>query len=230
MVFFFYGNTPLKKILHLANKYMPVENQFVTGLDSIAARRALPLRPSNPAKQVKIDKDLHQTHVVVGGKTYSAFDKRRTGLYLLNNILGGPGMNSRLNVSLREKRGLVYSVESGLTSYTDTGLFTIYFGCDRESENKCLSLVRKELKRLRDNPLSTSQFAAAVKQWKGQLGIMSDQSENQALGLGKSFLRFNRYDDLPEVYRKIDALTANQLLEIANEIYEEKQLSTLVYQ
>lgn len=227
MVFFFYGNTPFKKILRLANKYMSFENQSIT---IVRERHALPIRLSNPAKQVKIDRDLHQTHVVVGGKTYPVFDERRTGLYLLNNILGGPGMNSRLNISLREKHGLVYSVESGLTSYTDTGLFTIYFGCDRESEAKCLNLTRKELKQLKNNRLSTSQFTAAVKQWKGQLGIMSDQSENRALGLGKSFLRFNKYDDLPEVYRKIDALTADLLLEIANEIYDESQLFTLIYQ
>jgi len=223
MVFFFYGNTPFKKILRLANKYMLIENQFISNMH----RKAPAV---NSAKQLKIDKNLHQTHVVVGGKTFSIFDERRIGLYLLNNILGGPGMNSRLNVSLREKRGLVYSVESGLTSYTDTGLFTIYFGCDRESERKCLDLVHKELKRMRENKLSGSQFAAAVKQWKGQLGILSDQSENLALGLGKSFLRFNKYDDLPEVYRKIDALSANQLLEIANEIYEENRLFTLIYQ
>jgi predicted Zn-dependent peptidase len=223
MVFFFYGSTPFKKVLRLANKYMLAENQSVINI-----HRKVP--SSNPAKQVIIDKNLHQTHVVIGGKTHPIFDERIIGLYLLNNILGGPGMNSRLNVSLREKNGLVYSVESGLTCYTDTGLFTIYFGCDRESENKCLSLVQKELKRLRNNQLSTSQFNAAVKQWKGQLGIQSDQNENIALGLGKSFLRFNKYDGLPEIYRKIDALTANHLLEIANEIYDEDRLSTLIYQ
>jgi len=223
MIFFFYGNTPFKKILRLASKYMLVENQSVTNM-----HRKAPV--FNPAKQVRIDKDLHQTHVVMGGKTFSIFDERRIGLYLLNNILGGPGMNSRLNISLREKQGLVYSVESGLTLYTDTGLFTIYFGCDRESESKCLNLVHKELKQLRENKLSTSQFTAAVKQWKGQLGIRNDQSENLALRLGKSFLRFNKYEDLPEVYRKIDALTANQLLEIANEIYDENLLFMLIYQ
>ncbi|MDR2621846.1 MAG: insulinase family protein [Dysgonamonadaceae bacterium] len=223
MVFFFYGNTPFKKILHLANKYMSIENQSVTTIN-----REAPLFKS--PKQIIIDKNLHQTHVVVGGKTYSVFDERRTGLHLLNNILGGPGMNSRLNMSLREKHGLVYSVESGLTSYTDAGLFTIYFGCDRESESQCLSLTYKELKRLRDNKLSTSQFAAAIKQWKGQLGIMSEQRESLALRLGKSFMRFNNYDDLPEIYRKIDALTANRLLEIANEVYDENRLFRLIYQ
>jgi predicted Zn-dependent peptidase len=223
MIFFLYGNVPFKKILRLANKYMLNGNKTVTTVN-----RKIPA--FNSPKQIKINKDLHQTHVVIGGKTYSIYDERRTGLYLLNNILGGPGMNSRLNISLREKHGLVYSVESGLTTYTDAGLFTIYFGCDRESENKCLSLIYKELKRLKDRKLSDSQFAATVKQWKGQLGIMRDQSENLALGLGKSFLRFDKYDDLPEIYRKIDALTAGQLLEIANEIYDENQLFMLTYQ
>lgn len=152
------------------------------------------------------------------------------GLCLLNNILGGQGMNSRLNVSLREKQGLVYTVEAGLTSYTDTGIVTIYFGCDSESKDKCLQLTHKELRRLRENKLSGVQFAAAVKQWKGQLGISGDHNESAALRMGKSFLHFNQYDNLPQVYQKIDTLTADQLLEIANEIYEEKQLFSLIYQ
>jgi predicted Zn-dependent peptidase len=223
MVFFFYGNTPFKKILRLANKYMLTENQSVT-----AVNRKSPA--FNPPRQIRTDKNLHQTHVVVGGKTRPASDDRQAGLHLLNNILGGPGMNSRLNISLREQHGLVYSVESGLTAYTDVGFFAVYFGCNRESESRCLSLIHKELKRLRNNKLSTSQFAAAVKQWKGQLGIMSEHRESLALGLGKSFLRFNKYDDLPEIYRKIDALTANRLLEIANEIYDESRLFMLIYQ
>ncbi|MDR0733919.1 MAG: insulinase family protein [Dysgonamonadaceae bacterium] len=221
MVFFFYGNTPFRKILRLADKYMQIENRPASVVD-----RKTP--SFNSPKHVGINKNLHQTHVVVGGKTWSVFDERRTGLYLLNNILGGQGMNSRLNMSLREKHGLVYSVESEVISYTDAGFFTVYFGCDRKSESQCLSLTYKELKRLRDNKLSTSQFAAAVKQWKGQLGIMSEHGENLALGLGKSFLRFNKYDGLPEIYRKIDALTAGQLLEIANEIYDEGRLWGLV--
>lgn len=223
MVFFFYGSTPFKKILRLANKYMLTGNRSVT-----AVNRKTP--SCNPPGQVRIDKNLHQTHIIVGGKTWPVFDERQTGLHLLNNILGGQGMNSRLNVSLREKHGLVYSVESGLTSYTDAGFFTIYFGCDRESESRCLNLTYKELQRLRNNKLSTSQFAAAVKQWKGQLGIMSEQHESLALGLGKSFLRFNKYDNFPEIFRKIDALTVNRLLEIANEIYDENRLFRLIYQ
>ena len=224
LIFFSYGKTPFPKIIRYVTKYLP-ENRMKT---VAAKQRSCP--DLLPAKQITKDKTLHQTHVVIGGKAYSAFDDKRIGLFLLNNILGGPGMNNRLNLSLREKYGLVYTVEAGVNSYTDTGIFTIYFGCDRESKDKCLHLTLKELKRLRDNKLSGSQLAAAVKQWKGQLGISSEQKENTALRMGKSFLHFDRYESLPQVYQKIDALTADYLLEIANEIYGERTLFRLIYQ
>jgi predicted Zn-dependent peptidase len=223
-IFFFYGKTPFNKLLRLANKYL---SQPV-GVQGKKLNRITP--KVNSAIQIEKNKDLHQSHVIVGGRGYSIHDEKRMGLYLLNNILGGPGMNSRLNVSLREKHGLVYDVESGLTTYTDTGAFTIYFGCDHESKDKCLKLTHKELQRLRDNKLSGSQFAAAVKQLKGQLGISCDNNEHIALGMGKSFLHFNRYDSLAELYQKIDALTPNQLLEIANEVYDEKNLFRLTFE
>lgn len=224
MIFFSYGKTPFKKIVRLAEKYiLATKNNAPAPL-----KRIIPV--INPAQRIEIDKKLHQTHVVIGARAYSTFDNKRMGLCLLNNILGGQGMNSRLNVSLREKQGLVYTVEAGLTSYTDTGIVTIYFGCDSESKDKCLQLTHKELRRLRENKLSGVQFAAAVKQWKGQLGISGDHNESAALRMGKSFLHFNQYDNLPQVYQKIDTLTADQLLEIANEIYEEKQLFSLIYQ
>ncbi|RXZ25824.1 insulinase family protein, partial [Fusobacterium necrophorum] len=125
-----------------------------------------------------LSKDTHQAHVMMGSRGYNAYDDRRTALYLLNNILGGPGMNSRLNVSLRERRGLVYTVESNLTSYTDTGAFCIYFGTDPEDLATCLKLTHKELKRLRDVKLTPSQLAAAKKQLIGQIGVASDNHEN----------------------------------------------------
>jgi len=223
MIFFFYGKTPFDRIKRLANKY------FLYG-ESRTKSLLNRIKPEvGTAKKIEQKKDLFQSHVIIGGRGYDNSHKNRIGLYLLNNILGGPGMNSRLNISLREKEGLVYTVESGLTSYTDCGLFSIYFGCDHESKSRCIRLVRKELKRLRDQKLTTSQFSSVVKQLKGQLGISSDQSENLALRIGKSFLHFNRYDNLPEVYKKIDELTSSQLLEIANEIYDEESLSELIY-
>ena len=224
MVFFSYGKTSFSRIRKYVEKYLPAN--FSADPDHL--HRCCP--KLLPAETVVQNKNLHQTHVVTGGRAYGLFDEKRMGLLLLTNILGGPGMNSRLNVSLREKYGLVYTVEAEVLSYTDTGVFTVYFGCDPESMEQCLHLVRKELKRLRDKQLSGSQFAAAVKQWKGQLGIASEHKENVALRLGKNFLHFNRYDSLPQTYQKIEALTAEGLLEIANEIYEEKRLFSLIYQ
>jgi Predicted Zn-dependent peptidases len=223
MVFFFYGNATVKKVIRLADKYFS---------DVAAGSRA----PSNrvepaiiPASRLTESRNLHQTHVMIGAKGYSLYDKKRIGLYMINNILGGPGMNSRLNLSLREKHGLVYTVESGITSYTDTGIVNIYFGCDEESREQCIRLVNKEIRRLRDNRLSTSQFASAVKQWKGQLGISTDNRENRALSMGKAFLRYGRFDSLEDIYQKIDVLTPSLLQEIANEVFDEKKLFGLIF-
>ncbi|GHU69159.1 peptidase M16 [Bacteroidia bacterium] len=224
MIFFFYGKTPFAKIQSLAEIFFS------------ALRPLKPLKTHRKAPQTlfpikeKADKTLHQSHVILGNRAYSMHSKQRMGLYLLNNLLGGPGMNSRLNVSLREKNGLVYSVESNMTAYSDTGLFHIYFGCDSDSVDKCLRLIHKELRQLCESGLSATQLHAAQKQLKGQLGVASDHRENIALGMGKSLLHFNKYDPLQEVYRKIDALTSKQLLEIANEIFDEKQLFQLIFE
>ena len=223
LVFFSYGKTPFSKITRLVNKYMLQDKHH----PSLSLSRKAPEKIT--AQQKRKNKKLHQAHVIVGSRGYSLFNEKRIGLYFLNNILGGPGMNSRLNISLREKHGLVYTVESGLTSYTDTGVFSIYFGCDPESIDKCLELTHKELKRLRDTQLTTSQLSAATKQLKGQMGIASDNSENVALSMGKSFLHLNRYDSLQQVYQKIDALTTVQLLKIANEVFDENDLFRLEY-
>ena len=149
---------------------------------------------------------------------------------LILNILGGPGMNSRLNISLREKRGLVYNVESNLTSYTDTGTFCIYFGCDLHDADHCISLVHKELKKIRNNALTELQLAAAKKQIIGQIGVAGDNFENNALNMGKCFLHYHTYEEKEEVFKRIDNLTSSQLLDIANEMFAEDYLSTLIYQ
>jgi predicted Zn-dependent peptidase len=165
----------------------------------------------------------------MGRCSYAAGDERRTALYLLNNMLGGPGMNSLLNVSLRERRGLVYNVESNLTSYTDTGVFSIYFGSDPDDAEMCLKLVRKELRRLCERRLSAVQLAAARKQLIGQIGVASDNNENNALGMGKHFLHYNRYEQPEEIFRRIEALIPDTLWEVANEMLGEAGLSELKY-
>ena len=223
MVFFFYGKMPLKKFTRLAHKYFSEKPTVNFPNRKRTTPESLP-----PQKEI-INKDLYQSHVMIGSLGYNYYNKNRLGLYLLNNILGGPGMNSRLNVSLREKNGLVYNIESGLTNYSDTGVFSIYFGTDHDSVDKCIKLTYKELKKLRDNKLSSSQLHTSIKQLKGQLGISSDNKENVALNIGKSFLHFNKYDSLENIYSKLDVLTNSQLLEIANDVFAEEKLFLLRY-
>ena len=180
-------------------------------------------------ERLVVPKDTHQAHVMIGSRGYNAYDDKRTALYLLNNILGGPGMNSKLNVSLRERRGLVYNVESNLTSYTDTGAFCIYFGTDIEDMDTCLKLTYKELKRMRDVKMTSSQLAAAKKQLIGQIGVASDNFENNALGMAKTYLHYHKYESSEVVFKRIETLTAEQLMEVANEMFAEEYLSTLIY-
>ncbi len=222
MVFFVWGNFDFKYIIRLADKLL----KDVPAV-SVDNRRVPPLQYV-PSKLI-IPKDTHQVHVALGGCGYSAYNEKRTVLYLLNNILGGPGMNSRLNVSLRERRGLVYNVEANLTSYTDTGIFCIYFGTDPDDFDVCMRLVMKELKHLRDIKMSSLQLAIAKKQLIGQIGVSSDNNENNALGLAKTFLHYNRYETMDSVCKRIEKITSDHLLEVANEMLDESNLSTLVY-
>ena len=185
----------------------------------------MPTCPSNSP----YTKDTHQAHVMIGGRGYNAYDERRTGLYLLNNILGGPGMNSRLNVSLREKRGLVYNVESNLTAYTDTGTFCIYFGCDQEDADYCTELVHKELKKVM-RPSAYSHTTTRCQKTNHRTNRSSKwQLWKQCTRYGKMFLHYKRCEGKEEVFRRIESLTSAQLLDIANEMFSAERLSILSY-
>jgi len=151
-------------------------------------------------------------------------------LFLLNNILGGPGMNSRLNISLREKHGLVYNVESNITTYTDTGLYSIYFGTDPKNKEQVIQLVNKELSKLRKNQLSYLQLSRAKKQVFGQMVLSNENKEGLFLGLGKSFLHYNRYDSLPEIFQKIERVTPQLIQETAIEVFAPERLFWLVFE
>lgn len=223
MVFFSMGRIPFKKIVQMAETMLSGITFPMATRNRIAPLDILPV-----TRQVQ--KDTHQAHVLIGGRAYSMHNEKRLSLFLLNNLLGGPGMNSRLNVSLREKHGLVYNVESNVTSYTDTGVVSIYFGTDPKNKEKAIRLVHKELTKLRDVKLSTSQLTAAKKQLIGQLGVSGDNCEGLFLGLGKSFLHYNRYDTLPEVFAKVDSLTAENILEVANDVFAPERLFSLIYQ
>jgi predicted Zn-dependent peptidase len=223
MVFFSMGRTSVSKIIRLADKW-------VGGIKLPASvnERKAPLLTLPQHKRIK--KDTHQAHILMGGPSYSMYDSKRIPLFLLNNILGGPGMNSRLNLVLREKHGLAYNVESSTTTYVDTGLASIYCGTDPKNTEKVIGLIHKELKKAGGNRLSSSQLATAKKQLTGQLGISGDHKENLFLGLGKSFLHHNRYNTLPEIFEKIERVSATDMLEAANEVFSPDKLSSLIYE
>jgi len=223
MVFFSMGRTDFSRIVKWVNKYAGAVPDF-----TCARRRVSPDAVSG-ARFVE-NHDTHQSHVIIGARGFDLHHDKRLALYLLNNILGGPGMNSRLNLMLRERHGYVYSVESTLTSYTDTGLITIYFGSDPKNRDKCISLVQKEIKKMRDTALTGLQLAAAKKQLVGQLGVSVDNRESLFLALGKSYLHFNRFESLEDVYQRIDSLTVGTLLDVANEIFDESRIFSLIFE
>ncbi len=222
MVFFSMGNTDFKKVVHYAEKYLKDIQAGTTIQDRKAPEVITPVNRTD-------NRNTTQSHAVIGCRSYSLYQPDRNILHLLNNILGGPGMNSRLNVSLREKRGYVYNVDSSFTLYTDSGIFAIYFGCDKKNTDKCMELVHKELKKMRNERLTTTQLSMAKKQLIGQIGVMNDHHENVALSLGKSFLHYNHFNTLEETFGRIESVTSEQILNIANEIFEENRMFSLIY-
>ena len=179
---------------------------------------------------IVMQKNTHQAHVMIGTRAYDVNDDRRMPLYLLNNMLGGPGMNAKLNLALREHNGLVYTVESTMVSYGDTGTWSIYFGCDEHDVKRCLRLVRKELDKFMQKPLSDAQLKAAKKQIKGQIGVACDNCENFALDFGKSYLHYGWLKNIQHLYEQIDEITSQQIQEVAQEYFADERLFTLIYQ
>ena len=188
-----------------------------------------PMSPISPTTITR-HRGTHQAHVVVGTRAFAADDERRWSLYLLNNILGGPGMNSRLNLSLRERRGLVYTVESTMQSYSDTGMWCVYFGCDQADVHRCLRLVRSELDRLVHRPLTDAQLRAAKRQIEGQLAIAADSREQFALDFTKNYLHHGTERDLNDIMAHINMLTAADLQQTAAQILAPDRLTTLIYE
>ena len=221
-IFFVYGNIDFKRLVKTLEKLTPKQ------LQESVVDEALVVANGKLPELTILNHDTHQAHVMIGNRAYSATHPLRIPLYLLNNMLGGPGMNARLNVILRERRGLVYSVESSMVCYGDTGLWSVYFGCDPHDVNRCVRLVKGEFKRLMEKPLPEKTLAAAKKQIKGQLAVACDNNENFAIDFGKSFLHFGDEKDIEKLYQKIDAVTAEQIQQVAKEIFDKDSLATLV--
>ncbi|MCX6328943.1 MAG: pitrilysin family protein [Bacteroidia bacterium] len=222
MVFCSVGNIPDEKIQRLFNKYFgPVPAKKKSARNN----KKVLYKPSSVTKKM----DTNQNHCIIGNVSYSLKDKRRMGMFLLNNILGGQGNNSRLNLSLREKNGLAYTIESNYNAYQDTGVFSIYFGTDSRNLEKSISIANAELNKLRNIKLGPIQLSKAKNQIKGYLARGYENHESLMLSLGKSLLVFNKIDTLEEICKKIDSLTSSELLGIANDIFDLSKLSTLIY-
>ncbi len=222
MVFCSVGNISDEKIIKLFTTYFA---GIVTDKKVQKNNKSWIYKPASVTKKM----DTYQNHCIMGNLAYNLKDKRRMGMFLLNNILGGQGLNSRLNLSLREKNGLAYNVESSYNPYYDTGVFSIYFGTDSQYLNKSISLALEELKRLRTAKLGTIQLSKAKNQIKGYLARGYENHESLMLSLGKSLVIFDKIDSIEDLCKQIDRVTASELLETANDIFEPNKMSTLIY-
>lgn len=244
MVFSIVGNIEQDRLAHLIEKstskytgesikaqFCP-ENFASTATDSkdAAERDSSQSLKTGNTFAIGFAKRNHQAHCIIGCSAYSYFDGwKRIALALLTNILGGPASGSRLNMVLREKHALVYNIEATYTPYSDTGIFSIYFGCDKSLIQKCLELVYKELEKIVETPLKESELKSAKKQFLGQLFISQDNAEAQCLAMGKSILVFNNIYPFEQTRKQIEEITPKQLQEVAKEILCKERLSELVY-
>ena len=244
-IFFAYGDIDFKKLVKLL-KTLNMEHGTLNFMNSKTSETPTAEMEAGDANhkvqsskfkvQSKVEgqtivmqKNTHQAHVMIGTRAYDVNDSRRMPLYLLNNMLGGPGMNAKLNLALREHNGLVYTVESTMAAYGDTGIWSIYFGCDEHDVKRCLRLVRKELDKFMQKPLSEAQLKAAKKQIKGQVGVACDNRENFALDFGKSFLHYGWEKNVDRLYEQVDEITAEQIQAVAQELFDKDRLTTLIF-
>ncbi len=224
-IFYASGNISFDHLVTLLRQYTPATKPLKKANPSVA----IPHYTPTSTAPIVIHKDTHQAHVMVGTRAYHIHNKRRMPLYLLNNIIGGPGMSARLNLSLRENNGLVYTVESTMATYECAGLWNIYFGCDPHDVDTCLHLIRKELDKVMKTPLTAEELSKAKRQIKGQIGIAADNRENYALDFGKAFLHYGWQKDIQKLYQDIDKITANDIQSVAQELFAAHKLTTLIY-
>ncbi len=229
-VFFAYGDIDFGKLVRLLERANSTGDEAqATPRDNDERQNATPTSlPPYVAQHIEHHMDTHLAHVMLGARAYDVHDDRRIALYLLNNILGGPGMNARLNISLRERHALVYTVESMMQSYSDTGLWAIYFGCDPRNVGKCMRLIRRELDKVMEKPLSDAQLHAAKKQIRGQIGIACDSRESFALDFAKGFLHYGWKKDVTSLCDRIDSLTSADLQRVAQETFCDDSLTKLI--
>lgn len=216
------GNIPAKRFFHLAKRYF---ERMETNLSAVSRVRFSSYHP----RIRRVEKNTFQAHCIIGGEAFDVNHPDRLSLVLLNSILGGQSGNSRLNLSLRERNGIAYNLESSYTAYSDTGTLTIYFGTDQENLERALSLIYKEISLLQNKSLGDLQLSKARKQLIGQLAMSQENHEDLMLAIGKSMLVFNKVEGLEDIYKKISEISASRLMDVANRLLEPARLSTLIY-
>ena len=231
-VFYLYGKVDWARLVRLLEKAHGIGAKQAGAADETGEKftpaaqpRALFAEPST----IRVNRGTHQAHVMMGAPTFAADDPRRYALTLLNNIVGGPTMNSRLNMVVRERHGLVYSIDSFLNSYPDTGFWSLYFGCDAEDVARCRQLVVRELQRLCDKPLTTAALRTAKAQICGQIGISCDNFEAFAVAMAKQYAHFGTQRDMLRIMEGIQTVSAAELQDLARTIYDTDGLYTLIY-
>lgn len=182
-----------------------------------------------PVQKV-IKKEIFQSHCIMGNTAYSYNSKQKLGLTLINNLLGGPSSNAILNMSIREKHGLSYNIESNYAPYFDTGVFSIYVSADNDAIEKVMTLIITELKKLRDHKMGTLQLSRAKLQLSGNMALAYESKIAEMLSIGKTYLIFDRVDSIAEINMKIEKITADELFDIANEIFYTNRFTQLIYQ
>ncbi len=211
-----------------------IKNYFERFFSDIPRKEASGIRaPFNinnyTAEKKSITKDTHQSHCVIGTPGYSHNDDKRLILHLITNYLGGPSLNTKLNMVLREKRGYAYNIEANYTTYSDTGIVSIYFGTDEKDLQKSINLTIKELELLKNEKLGPIQLAKAKKQLTGQIAFSAENHENQMFSLAKSLLVYDKIDNLDTIFKKVNDIDASQIRDVANEIFNNKLISQLVF-
>ena len=216
------GNTSAKQLKKWLEKHLP-QREFS---NKIVSRTA----PSEYTTVQELKKkQVHQAHIIIGNQAYSNNHPKKRSLILLNNILGGPSLNNRLNLNISEKHGFAYHLESNYTGFADSGEFSIYMGTDHKQLDKSTSLLYKELDKLKNQKLGSVQLNQAKQQIKGQIALGHESGLNIMLALGKSLLNYGKVDLIEDIYQQIDNITSSDLLDVANEVFDTNQLSSLIY-
>lgn len=223
MVFTYVGNLKESTFYNYIDKYFTLQRNA-----------PLHLEKRTSFKNYKIfytqkDIDAHSVHMVIGNQAYPIKHKNRIALVLLTNMLGGPAMNAKLSIALREKHGISYQVDANYTAFSDSGIFTVYAATDEKQSEKCKDLIFKELKKIRDTKLSENLLKQAKTQLKGQLSLAHENRSGMSIGFAKSLLMLQKIESIESIFKQIDKVTTSQILEIANEVFEQDKLSILEY-